>query len=148
MTTNTQTIFDVYYSEYNSYLPYFPKTTAASMAYQGASIYFASMVHGGGEWDFKTVIGWDSTKICYISSCYGYPGGRYYVLRGEDIGNIHFGYVGSTLFSPATLLTAAGFVQILSGTSELSWYNSYFDDPNDQAAIQRGINYFNTGYFN
>lgn len=41
------------------------------------------------------------------------------------------------------LKTAAGFVQIVSGTSDISFWNSYFDDPADQEDIQWEINVYN-----
>lgn len=38
-------------------------------------------------------------------------------LRGDDPGNIHFGFVGSVLFTTAFLQFGAGMYQIFSGTS-------------------------------
>ncbi|WP_258073216.1 polymorphic toxin type 44 domain-containing protein [Brevibacillus laterosporus] len=66
--------------------------------------------------------------------------GKTYYLTGEDIGNIHYEYVGRYHFGTSTLLSVAGMVQFLSGTAKLSWFDSYFDDPTDQKAIRRGIN--------
>ncbi|QDX95851.1 hypothetical protein EEL31_08655 [Brevibacillus laterosporus] len=97
--------------------------------------YFAVQVRSGGAWDLKREIGWDKTRTVRID-------GETYYLTGEDIGNIHFGYVGRYHFGTKTLLSAAGMVQILSGTARLSWFDTYFDDPTDQKAIRRGINWY------
>ncbi|MED1665637.1 polymorphic toxin type 44 domain-containing protein [Brevibacillus laterosporus] len=97
--------------------------------------YFAVQVRPGGAWDLKREIGWNNTRTVKID-------GETYYLTGEDIGNIHYGYVGRYHFGTKTLLSAAGMVQILAGTAKLSWFDSYFDDPTDQKAIRRGINWY------
>lgn len=140
LRTNAQSIIDIYYSNYYLYCQYFPQDRAASMAYETAALNFAINVQGGGVWDYKKDIGWNTYVSVYINN-------SWYWMPGEDVGNIHYGFVGRTLFSSTTLLAAAGVVQILSGTAQLSWFGSYFDDPNDQVSINRGINYFNTGSF-
>ena len=38
--------------------------------------------------------------------------------------------------------SAAGMYQIISGTSSLGYYASFFDDPNDQADISWGIQWY------
>ena len=68
---------------------------------------------------------------------YSYDG---VILRYDDIGNVHYGYVGRVIFSTNTLLVAGGIVQIYTGTSKLSYWNSNFDDPRDQWAILLGAN--------
>ncbi len=92
---------------------------------------FYNNVKPGGKWDFKAQKDWglDSQHI------YLYNGTQ---LRYDDIGNIHYGYVGRTLFSKKTLLLAAGGVQIYTKTSSISYWNSNFDDPRDQWAIEFG----------
>ncbi len=135
MFDNYNSIFNIIYSGSND------ATLAAQSAYVNTSIYFASKVREGGDWDYKRDLGWNTYYNTYID-------GSYYNLPGEDIGNIHFGYVGKTMFADFILKSAAGFVQILSGTSNISYYDSYWDDPNDQQAIQRGIDYYKNGYFN
>ncbi len=57
----------------------------------------------------------------------------------DDIGNIHFGYVGSVLFRKTTLCAGAGMYQIYSGTSDWKYISSYFDDPRDSKAIKLGV---------
>ena len=64
-------------------------------------------------------------------------------MTGETIGNFHYGYVGSAIFGPTVLKAAAGFAQFCDGTTDFSYWNSYFDDPKDQEDIQWGINVYN-----
>lgn len=96
-----------------------------------AGKYFADRVKSGGIWDYKRYLGLNT---------------RYYetelraTMTGETIGNFHYGYVGSVFFGETTLKSAAGFIQILSGTTDIKYFNSYFDDPRDQKDIQWGIN--------
>ncbi|EJL30021.1 polymorphic toxin type 44 domain-containing protein [Brevibacillus sp. BC25] len=102
--------------------------------------YFAAKVRPGGPWDYKREIGWNNLRTSVID-------GKKHYLTGEDIGNIHYGYVGRYHFSKNTLLSAAGMVQVLVGTARLSWFDTYFDDPTDQAAITRGIKWYENGTF-
>ncbi|MEC0247017.1 polymorphic toxin type 44 domain-containing protein [Paenibacillus chitinolyticus] len=90
-------------------------------------------VPSGGPWDYK--------KDYKNADGYGF-GGNW--MRGEDIGNMHYGYVGRAAgFSNTLLSSAAGAYQIYSGTASLGWWNSYFDDPMDQAFFNLGVNYWN-----
>ncbi|MBD2869291.1 polymorphic toxin type 44 domain-containing protein [Paenibacillus arenilitoris] len=101
----------------------------------GTGLEFASKVKSGGVWDYKLTLGVDTP--------YKYAG---YNVTGEDLGNIHYGFVGRYAgFSKNLLLTAAGAVQIYSGTAHIKWYASYFDDPNDQHWIDHGIRRFDNG---
>lgn len=95
-----------------------------------AGKYFADRVKTGGVWDYKKYLG---LKTRY------YESELRATMTGETIGNFHYGYVGSVCFGPTTLKSAAGFIQILSGTTDLSYWDSYFDDPRDQKDIQWGI---------
>lgn len=78
--------------------------------------------------------------------------GRQYALTGEDIGNIHYAYVGrSRGFSTNTLCMAGGLVQILTSRGAALFqfsFDSYYDAPTDQAAIRRGALWYDTGSFN
>lgn len=77
-------------------------------------------------------------------------GACYDSLTSESIGNIHFGHVGSVLFSEQTLKKAAGVIQATQNYKNIAtWLNhqSFFDDPNDQIANQRGIDWYQNGYF-
>lgn len=96
--------------------------------------YFYDRVKTGGEWDYKRYLG---TKTLYHDSELGAN------ITGETIGNFHYGYVGSVLFAPVVLKTAAGVVQVISGTSNIRFLNSYFDDPRDQKDIDWGIRKYN-----
>lgn len=64
-------------------------------------------------------------------------------MTGETIGNFHYGYVGSAVFAPTVLISAAGLAQIFNGTSKLDYIDSYFDDPGDQRDIQWVIDKYN-----
>lgn len=99
-------------------------------------IEFASRVKSGAVWDYKG-------KEPYKSKYFKYDGAT---LVGEDIGNMHYGFVGRGAgFDRETLSSAAGAYQICSGTAHLKWYATYFDDPKDQAWINKGMNYFRDG---
>lgn len=98
----------------------------------GAGMYFAGNVKSGGIWDYKRAYG---TTVTYVFD-------KIYTT-GEDLGNMHYGFVGRAGgFSSTLLKSAAGAYQIYSGTYHVNWYKTYFDDPKDQAAISRGISYW------
>lgn len=90
---------------------------------------FASKVRTGGDWDYKLEYGYSNEYI--------YDGR---VVTGEDMGNFHYGFVGrGATFGEELLLVAAGAYQIYGGPRYVGWWESYFDDPNDQAMIIYGI---------
>lgn len=107
-------------------------------------IEFASKVAEGKAWDYKREIGWNTLRKVTID-------GKPHYLTGEDIGNIHYGYIGRDMdFSTATLCKAGGLVQVLTskGASLKQFsYDSYYDDPTDQAAIKRGTSWYDNGSF-
>ena len=92
---------------------------------------FINNVKTGGNWDFKNQEDWNLKK----ENKYMY---RNKIFKYDDIGNIHYGYIGRTLFDENILLLGAGAVQIKEGTSDWSYWDSNFDDPRDQAAIKYG----------
>lgn len=98
-----------------------------------AGAYFAERVKYGGVWDYKEYLG---TNTEY------YEPELKQNMTGETIGNFHYGYVGRAVFEPWTLKSAAGFVQIFAGTSDLSYWDSYWDDPADTEDIEWGISYY------
>ncbi len=103
-----------------------------------AALYFVDMVKPGGDWDFKSKADW------------GLVPGKIYVYDGkdflyDDIGNIHYGFVGRVLFSEDMLLMAGGVVQVFCGTSSWGYIDSNFDDPRDQEAIQFGCTLWEVG---
>lgn len=108
------------------------------------NVEFASKVAEGQPWDYKRAIGWNKYRTCTIN-------GKQRILKGEDIGNIHYGYVGTSRgFSTTTLCKAGGLVQVITskgGSLKQFTYKSYYDDPNDQVAIKRGTSWYNTGSF-
>ncbi|NMF01012.1 hypothetical protein HF838_22625 [Aneurinibacillus aneurinilyticus] len=90
---------------------------------------FATQVKTGGPWDYKLSFG--------PAKKYVYNG---YAMRGEDLGNVHYGFVGRAAgFQTFLLRSAAGAYQICSLTSHKDWASSYFDDPIDQLYINFGI---------
>ena len=99
--------------------------------YVESTVYFVDKVKPGGEWDFKSQSSWNLDA----NTTYSYNGIE---LRYDDIGNIHYGYVGRVLYNQNILLMAGGFVQIFTGTSSLDYCGFYFDDPQDQWAIEYG----------
>lgn len=107
---------------------------AFGTAHAVAGLYFVDRVRSGGAWDFKSKLG--TTRSYYIPELKVY-------MKGETIGNFHYGYVGSAVFTPFELKSAAGLYQIWSGTSDLSFWDSYFDDPADTEDIQWGIDVYN-----
>ena len=73
---------------------------------------FYNLVKNNGKWDLKRQSEWKLASDDYY---------LFYnlVLTAEDVGNIHFGFVGSVLFSLRTLCAGAGIYQVYSGKS--SW---------------------------
>jgi len=106
---------------------------AEPIAWYDTGLFFVNKVKTGGDWDYKTTMGKNTVYYCNMKNYYG-------SYTGEQIGNMHYGTVGSYLFTPTILKAAAGIYQIHSGTWQLSWLSTYFDDPSDQASIQLGIN--------
>lgn len=128
------------YTNITSSFSYTMKRNALEMAYAaqedrnlgsypaGVGLSFVQHVKTGGPWDYKL----------QFRGHYNFNGR---VLAPEDIGNMHYGYVGRAAgFTRSLLSTAAGAYQIYSGTSHLGWADSYYDDPNDQAWISYGMN--------
>jgi hypothetical protein len=70
-----------------------------------------------------------------------------------DFGNFNYGAVGAAFGIPQNLLfRGAGYAQGQAGTSSPEWGNwkggpPYGDDPNDQAQINAGYNYYKAGCY-
>lgn len=102
--------------------------------------YFATRVREGGVWDYKRTLGYTNEYKVFIN-------GTKIYMRGEDIGNVHYGYVGSSIgLTTNDLCTAGGIVQLLTGTSSWAYYDSYWDDPRDTEYIKKGIYWYGKGY--
>ncbi len=115
MKNNSQT-FDKYSKEHNLV---------------DTSLFFMENVKPGGAWDFKAQDDWGlNNKTSYIYNNT--------VLRYDDIGNMHYGYVGRIVYSKEILLFMGGFVQVCTGTTKLEYITSNFDDPRDQEMILYG----------
>ncbi|WP_307188859.1 polymorphic toxin type 44 domain-containing protein [Caldicellulosiruptor acetigenus] len=111
----------------------------AALAYSAKVAFWTSKVREGGDWDYKLIYGWNKLYKIIIN-------GNVKYVYGEDIGNINYGYTGRSLPLPAVVLcSAAGLVQILSGTWDIFYYKSYFDDQKDQEAIMKGISWYEQG---
>jgi len=118
--------------------------SCASYGYFNTALEFAKYVYPKGLWDNKSLFGSYNVNVNVKVN------GTLHALTAESLGNIHYGYVGSVMFSEQTLKSAAGLVHLTSNYKNIAtWLNlgSYFDDPNDQLAIQRGINWYHNGYF-
>ena len=60
-------------------------------------------------------------------------------LTEEEIGNMHFGYVASVLFSRRLMHFGAGMYKIVSDKGiNPSWMYSYYDEPKDFTFIDVG----------
>ena len=100
---------------------------------------FYKLVKTGGKWDLKNQKSWKLSKKNHFKFH-----GR--IIASQDVGNIHFGFVGSVVFKAITLCTGAGIYQIFSGTSSWSYWYSFFDDPRDTRYILLGRKYWRLLY--
>ncbi len=92
---------------------------------------FYKFVKTNGPWDFKNQKEWKLKSRDY----YKFLGKKVSVA---DLGNIHFGFVGSVIFKWRTLCIGAGIYQIYSGTSSWKYWHTFFDDPRDTFCITLG----------
>ena len=71
-----------------------------------------------------------------------------YIYDGEIVdrdvlGNIVYGYLGKVMgIAEIPMYAVPGIEQIVKGTSDISWYHSYFDDPRDQVRIKQGADIY------
>lgn len=101
---------------------------------------FYKLVKTGGKWDLKNKSAW---KLKSKKDYYIFFKDK---LTAEDVGNVHFGFVGSVLFSSVILCTGTGIYQIISGTSDWKYWKSFFDDPRDTQCILIGHSYWSHYY--
>lgn len=117
------------YEYMSNYLAKNTKKHGAMIAYAMANIEFAKKVKTGGEWDFKSSWNLDRNQVYLFNGI---------EITYQDPGNIHFGYVGSALHTLTDLHIFAGQYQIISKTSDMSYWKTCFDDPDDYSAITYG----------
>ena len=96
-----------------------------------ASLYYYVKVTDGGEWDIKVTDEWAFEK----GKTYVYEG---QVLRMDDPGNIHFGYLGAILFPEEFVCFGAGMNNFLKFGTVDGNLASYYDDPQDQEMMRWG----------
>lgn len=92
-------------------------------------------MRNSGPYDLKNLKDWNNAYFIYNGE----------IIDNDPPGNISYGYLGKAMRIPDELLvSAAGFVQILAGTSESDWLKlkGFGDDPRDTARIQQGINIY------
>ena len=99
--------------------------------------FFYNKVKSKGDWDLKRKKVW---KLDEENTEYKYGNKR--LTRNDDVGNVHFGYVGMVLFSKKLLCAGAGLYQIKSGTSKWEYALSYGDDPHDTKMIKFGADLY------
>ena len=92
--------------------------------------WWAAMVRPGGPWDIKAKGQWRHR--------HSYVGGNLY--SNQDLGNLHYGYVGRKAGFTSLELKLGGSAAQLMNT-KWSWWSSWFHDPRDAAMIQEGFRY-------
>jgi hypothetical protein len=97
-----------------------------------------NLIKTGGDWDFKNKAGHifnqSNARLDFF-----YSGSQF---RYDDFGNYHFGHVAKMNGWPQRIsLIGAGAVQVKNGTARLSYWNTFFDDPQDNAMIKRGYSH-------
>ena len=118
------------HQELSSYLYDASKSNGAINGWLESVGFFVWKVRPGGDWDLKNLPEWQLMD----GDWFVFHGVR---LRHDDIGNIHYGFVGSVLFPEGILVPGSGAAQVLSdGFSPrrtVQWGNwrTWFDDPRD-----------------
>lgn len=92
---------------------------------------FANLVKPGGVYDIKQNEEWSGKIVSYNGM----------ILEDQDVGNIHYGYIGRAAgFSEEELLLGAGFAQLIGGNPDLKFcLVSACDDPRDTYFVQLGM---------
>lgn len=103
--------------------------------YVAASILYYVRVTDGGDWDIKLTDEWKFEK----GKTYVYQGK---VMRMDDPGNIHFGYVGAVLFSEEFVCFGAGMNNISKFGFRDGDRSTYWDDPQDQIMMRWGYSMY------
>ena len=114
---------------------------------------FIELVKTGGYYDLKSKTEWQYPYATYHGNLAIKTQTNFMYFEGklwsaESIGNLNFGYIGAALgYSEEFMCLGAGMYQIISGTSDLSWMCSYWDDPADSLNIIIGSRMYTMGYF-
>ena len=127
MNAHATELSDYYKRYYNLYSSVYNED-AYTKAFAATAAYFIEKEKTGGDWDLKN-------GTYPYDMYFKYNGGTY---SGQDLGNIHFGYVGIEIFTPNFLHFGAGLYQVYSG-SRWSYYPYLFDEPRDYKMIDLGI---------
>ena len=116
-------------------------------------IEFCNFVKEKGRADYKAWLDPSSKGIEYKVRI----GNDYYTMTAEELGNIHYGYLGRAVGIGANiLLYAGGGVNVYGEVTQLpidivdilnKCINSYCDDSADAENVKKGIDYFDTGTF-
>lgn len=101
------------------------------LGYIKAALFYHAMVTDGGQWDIKRTEEWRFEP----GKTYVYQGR---VLRMDDPGNIHFGYLGAILFPEEFVCFGAGMNNLLKFGFDQGDLASYYDDPQDQEMMRWG----------
>lgn len=102
---------------------------AAAHAHSGDLLWFYDQVKSGGPMDYKAGNDDQGKAEDY-----------------ENFGNFNFGVVAAAHGIPEEVAKGgAGAYQVYSGTSDIRWLSSYFDDPRDTAQIAAGYDYYQSG---
>ena len=110
--------------------------------YVGSTAFFYEKEQIGGDWDYKLEENWSrDIDVPYL----GYNGEFIFngeVITAEDFGNMHYGYIGSAMSYPETVLYIGGGYARCGITEEIFNPPYYCDDKNDHISIQKGINMY------
>lgn len=100
-------------------------------------INFYNAVKNFGPWDYKRPDAhpdWHSKTKNGLFTAYGV------VMNWEVVGNINFAFTGAAVgFTPKTILTGGGLVNVLNGYGDWSEIEIYYDEANDHDWIAFGI---------
>ena len=115
------------------------KSVRVKYGYYVAAVYYYEKVKDGGDWDIKLTDEWKFEE----GKTYVYQGR---VMRWDDPGNIHFGYVGAILFPEEFVCFGAGMNNITKFGLSAGSIESYYDDPRDQEMMRWGYQLYKSGY--
>ena len=107
--------------------------------YTVAATYYYLKVTDGGDWDIKRTAPWKFEE----GKIYVYQGK---VMRMDDPGNIHFGYVGAVIFPEEFVCFGAGMNNVSKFGYTTGDFASYYDDPQDQEMMRWGYHLYESGY--